>query len=282
MTGERNSNWDYWDSYYKKPDLDISRDWPYPYFKGYLKGLKHGEVALHRFSEYPQTIELGRKWHDALDSLRMITHESMLEYHAFIALSKNGEVRILSQFVEGEKHKVPGAVIAKQRNKLQKQGITEIIGDLHSHPRRIRHNIIEFFRTALILTGQFSSADLYCQVRKINPNILMGVTSGSGNVFSFRTSESKEYDDLSYLKETDGETKQEKFKKFWLGRRGISVKDVYVWRESGERVLDVDLWQVNIDIAKHHKLVLYRGRRNEPINREYPPQNSEFYPWLEF
>ncbi len=255
---------------HKESTIPQLQRWTYPYFKGYLRGLKHGEQVLHRMKEMPKSIELNEKWHTMLNNMRNITHQTMLEHHALVWLGKDN-IAIQNEYSVGERHKVPGSVIANSKNKMREIGISTFIGDVHSHPRRLGNswdNVTKKF----YYYSNFSAADLYILVRP-KPNLFMAVVEGDENTFAFRTSDSIFYNSLDYLEYEEG-TNQEKFKKSWYRRRNIETSSDgrYARKIGGGYVSRDNFWEVNRDIARWHKLAIYRGKPNERLNRFFPPQ----------
>lgn len=271
---ERHSKDTRWDSHFRGDnEPDNYSSWPYPYLEGYLKGLRHGELALHKISEMPDILEIGLNWHYLLNAMRSQTSEKHLEHHTFIALDYIPQLILPSDFSVGEKLRIPGHVIQKSRSLLTQKGTDKFLGDIHTHPRDSSMSILNRIQSSIVLTGTFSAGDLYFTIKK-SPHLIMGVTTEENNVFAFRTRESRTKDSLNYLKKAvSAGTEQNTFETFWFNRRGLGIdcSKRTCWKISGRGGVSInDLWQINLDIASWHNLALYRGWKDDPVFRQYP------------
>lgn len=237
----------------------------------YFLALGKGPDYVDHFDQFPRVISPGEALHAVFNDLRSLTKDGY-ERHIDILTDVDSNVIALPHFVaRGERSRVPGHVIHDHREKASDGGKYKTIGSLHSHPPDDQQ-LLERLRRKIFLSGQFSAADLFILVeRDGGPERFIGVAEDQDNILAFRTHETGDRDFRDYLYDGVG-TLQDGFSEYWYGRRGMIYNSAEgsVSRPGGPRITDQELWQVNLEIAQHHSLVIYRGWPSENFLREYP------------
>lgn len=241
------------------------KKWDYQTFRSHLLDLGRGERYLPKNELFPNTIQLSDDWHTVLNRKRVHTHNDQTERFSGIVTSPDGNKLFLPNFaLVGESGSVPGEVILEEieraRNSL---GENRMIGDIHSHPKKLYTGLRRFLNNISAQKGSFSLGDLYGSATKGVPNFLKVVVEGEENIFVFRSSET-----IPTLIDPNIMS-QKTFVKHWYEKNG--------WRYTGSgkdgEVATPDLpnspsiWDLNKMIAKKHNLVLYRGLQGKDLQR---------------
>jgi hypothetical protein len=254
--------------------------WDYETYREYLLALSRGREFLLPIEEYPQRIELSQPWHEAFNGIRANPKEGW-----FLVGYEEGQRRlVLPRIAEnGLSHSVPArAMMAGLEKARVKAGITDMVGDVHSHPRPLT-DVRWHIPTGVTSdgAGAFSLGDLYGLLYYLNEQrpadpkrSLMFVAEGNENIAAFATRGS-----LKMVK-NDFSGSYENFASQWYGRYG--------WRfvergpeavGGGEYAVPIrsdapKIWQINKGVAHHYQLALYRGFTDRPLLREYPGRNG--------
>jgi len=261
-----------------QPQQKIER-WSYKdHLKEYLLLLaSKGSEGLELINRFPKQIELSSAWHELLNDMKEASQDG-IERLAVIGFKEDRRRLFLPTIpIKGMPEKIPPEELEKEifrvRNKF---GMTDMIGDIHSHPKDLYGGLRGKFRLAkdfiegINTKGQphLSAVDLYRVVTSSNyqayPGFLpiIGVVHGNANVFAFKTRETRP------LPVPPVFFNKESFSKYWYEKYGFNYS-------RGEGITGVkssraNLWAMNIGIAERHKLALYRGRSGGDLVRTYP------------
>ena len=241
--------------------------WDYSHFREYLLALTRGRDFFLPSTDYPQEIELGTEWHQALDQMRKDSQDG-IERFALIGFKEDRRSLYLpTVLAQGMPDHVPSEVIRKEIELArQRSRMTGFVGNIHSHPRQLQKDIWGGL-TNSGLKGAFSPADLYGMVVPRDPKTMMVVVEGVENVVAMKTKQSTDLGIESKL------FSQDAFEKYWFEKYGFeylgSVKEFGARRAKPIRP-DANSWSINTGIATRHNLVLYRGKSGENLKRQYP------------
>lgn len=231
--------------------------------------LSKGREYLLLIEDYPSRISLSKPYHELFNQIRSKPHEewALLGYQA-------GQRRLILPRVaeKGLSHSVPPEVMAAGIDKARnKAGISDLIGDTHSHPRPL--NIIDSENTGFSLRDMYSFLYYLTRQRPSDPmRSVMFVAEGNENIAAFVTKRSLE------LVRNNFRDSYENFAKQWYERYGWNYKGLGSNSNGGlaQKVKPdaSNLWQINKGIAFHFQLALYRGAKDEPLLREHPARNN--------
>lgn len=229
--------------------------WTAEFTTEYLRALAQGDRFLYPEAGYPRQISLPGAVHERLNSMRSETAHNGNERWALIGFKDDRRAIYLPTVnVQGGRTQVPGVVIAAQKALArQRHGIIGSVGSLHSHP--------EGFDTPKGFIA-FSPADFYCAVDgNGDREMVMGITEGEMNMMVFASAETRH----ALL---DPVVTQEVFNGFW--EREFERRDplLHALGVIGERYFEPeDITAMNKAIAQQYHLVLYRGRKDQPLER---------------
>jgi hypothetical protein len=239
------------------------KDWDAQYTNEYLLALSRGKEYVLPNHNFPETITFQEPWHNLLNGMRDTTRAEGVECFAYIGTNSEKQKLFLPNFfVRGKKGAVTHETMASAWNTQSKAGVTNIIGDIHTHPRGYLERLHDRLRPLTPLAA-FSNSDLYGLVIGRPGKHFMGVTDGDNNLFVFRSKETS-YRDLNRNSVT-----QEQFSKYWHNQGG----NWYLGSgDRGEMAVPKSpyaptIQEINRRIAEEYGLVIYRGRTNEPIQR---------------
>ncbi len=268
-----------------KPEPDVLQHpvflgWDYEMFREYLLALSRGKEFLLPIEEYPSKIELSRPWHEVFNQIRQVPTEGW----ALVGFQAGQRRLILPRIAEkGISHSVPYEVMSAGIDKAKTRGgITDLVGDIHSHPKDFRDPSwhIPSIETSEGL-GSFSLSDLYGLLYSLGQQrpsdtrrSLMLVTEGNENIAAFATRRS-----LEVVRNTDLGS-YEKFAAKWYEKYGWRFKGIRTDSQGGGELAEQvradapKLWQINKGIAYHYQLALYRGFKDKPLLKDYPARNT--------
>jgi hypothetical protein len=242
------------------PDLpkrkveDYYQRWEYQaHFKEYLLLLgKKGKEALERIDSYPRGIELDASWHRVLDSMRDETKNDSNERFAIVGYRETARDFYFPKITGvGEPYTVPPEVINEMIHAAkEKEGVTSILGDIHSH------NYV----------GPLTFMDFYgiLQKHKSDSRFMSGLVNPHENIIAFKTRQTYNVSDFG-IPNYDS---KEGFKNYWMRKAGFksSPKHHHIARFRPS----ADMYAANIAIAQTHRLALYRGSPGQDLIRMYP------------
>lgn len=258
--------------------------WDYETYREYLLALSRGREFLLPIEDYPSRLELSEPWHEAFNQIRANSHEGwvLIGYQA-------GQRRLVIPRVaeKGLSHSVPHAIMSAGLEKARtKTGITDLIGDAHSHPRTstdLSWNILSVLNNE---KAAFSLADIYgflddlSKQRPSDPKIsVMFVAEGDENIAAFATKRS-----LELVRNNFSGTLYEEFAKKWYERYGWRFEGNEPTSQGGGELAEPDragapnLWQINKGIAFEYQLALYGGFKNRSLLRDRPAKNAFMTP----
>lgn len=258
------------------PDIlqpPVSPGWSHEMFREYLLALSRGREFLLPVEEYPSRIELSPPWHEAFNQIRPNSYEGWI----LIGFQEGQRRLILPRVAEkGLSHLVPAEVMAVGLEKARtKAGITDLVGDVHSHPRDFRH--ASWHIPSGVTSegeGTFSLADLYGLLYALGQQrpsdtrrSIMFVVEGNENIVAFASRRSLE------LVRSNFSGSYESFAKEWYEKYGWTFKEM--GQASGEMAKPArpdasKVWAINKAIAHSYQLALYRGFKDGPLLRDHP------------
>ena len=228
-----------------------------------------GREALESTNNFPTRIELNTQWHSALDKMREETKDGMERWTPIGIQNDMNSIVIPTDFFKGEEKTIPFASILEKDEirMLIKLGITNLAGDIHSHPEHFQSFVQRFLFSGRLITEYrgFSPMDLKGVIQlSITPTNLhvFGVVDQLSNYFTFIA---KDTDAISH--DSPLQTDKE-FSYYWFKKYAPSVV---------EKLPPVftTLWDINIAIAKQYNLVLYRGKPGEDLVKYCPRPKSK-------
>lgn len=243
--------------------------WQYPYFREYLLALTRGKDFLLPINQYPNKIQLSNQWHETLDRMRRDTLDGKEKWSLIGFKDDRRSLWLPTAPVTGEASFVGWEHMSKQIDRAkEKEGITELLGDIHTHPSWYEKKIWGPFKKRNSNVARFSAADLYTILLPSRYRPIIGVVEGNDNLFAFRTRSTRTIAPWQYP------NNQDEFERYWYTRGGFVYKGSV--REYGaDRAVpisaDASGWKVNTLIADHHDLVFYRGQSGKDLNLVYKP-----------
>lgn len=232
-----------------KQSLSNQNTWSYEQFKSYLLLLLGDQNALLPLAEYPNRIRLNGDWTSVLDRIRTDSQDG-LERFALIGYRTDRQSLFLQTVPStGLSHKVPVEVVKQTIQRARNvAGIVDILGSIHSHPKRIleRKSFWGLMTEKVPHKAVFSAEDLYEMILPEKFFPIKVLVEGNDNLIAFRSRESQ------VLQLPSNTFSQKAFAKYW-------------YQEVGHG------WQVNLKIAERHKLALYQGSPDN-LQRVIPPQ----------
>jgi hypothetical protein len=266
----------------KSPSKHISEiqtpvpGWNYDNYREYVLALTRGRDYLLPIDEYPSRIDLSEPWHKLFNDMRPIQHETW----ALIGYEEGQRRLVLPTVAEkGLSHSVPERVMFAGLEKARvKAGVTNLVGDIHLHPRDFRNASWDIPSVATSSgSAAFSLGDIYGFLHNLTyqrpadrNRLIMGVVEGNENIFAFATRKSLE---LVRNHFTGG---YGDFAKHWYEKYGWEFQGSDPESQGGgeaARPVKTDapkLWQVNKAVAYHYQIALYRGFKDKPLLRDYP------------
>jgi hypothetical protein len=256
-----------------RPDIAL---WDYETFREYLLALTKGREYLSSIGEHPLRFDLSKSWHDVLNSMR----DSSKERWALIGYEEGQRRLILPSVPEvGLSRCVPLETIELAFTKARKKaGITDTIGEIHSHPMRYKRPSLLYYLEPTASKGCFSLGDM-CRLlvgienqRPVDKNVFVAfVVDGDETLAMFASRETLK------LVRNDPPESYESFAKQWYGRFEWQYEKTS--QDAGEQATPTsskatDIWSINRAIAKHYQIALYRGDRDKPLFRDYPDKFS--------
>ncbi len=215
---------------------DKTNSWTYEQFREYLLSLTRGKEFLLSSEEYPEKIQLSKDWQEILDNMRK---ESADGYERWALIGFKADRRSLylpEVSAKGATTHVPGMIMLETLDRAKSQfHMVDMVGDIHTHPQTSK--------------AIFSAGDLY--------TLLISEQYAKNNSMIMALGE---YEDIIAFKTRDTEVvtlptsvfSQESFEKYWYDKNG-----------------EADQWNVNLDIATRHKVVLYKGKRDGLFIRQF-------------
>lgn len=219
----------------------------------YLQSLGRGEEFLLPFVEYPQELRVKPELSQLFGIMRERSLESLKEWYAVIGVAvTNRHVVLQTDPSMGGALEVKLSVSKKQKERLLTLTNAQVkIGDIHSHPvNYVDENGHSIW--AEEIPAAFSGSDLQNLIG-LKHTLLIGLVGGQETVLAFRSRETKLTDSCSYIGLR--RITSDFLTKYWTRKHGLKYDS-----KSGmimAKKVD-DLWEINLDIADHHKLVLYR------------------------
>jgi hypothetical protein len=262
---------------FKRPERQLKPEgWGYEMYREYLLAVSRGRDYLLPIEDYPSRIELSQQWHDTFNQIRSKPYESW----ALVGYEEGQRRLVLPAVAEkGLSHSVPNDVQFAAMNKARlKAGVTDMVGNIHSHPRR---NTDSSWNIPSQPTseghGNFSLGDLYyllsyiSRQRPSDPvSFFMFVTEGNENIGAFGTRGALERTRNSFNESSD------QFAEKWYRKFGWKYNGREEESEGGGELaeqVDKDaksIWTINRAVAHHYQIALYRGFTNGPLLRNYP------------
>ncbi|MBI4059309.1 hypothetical protein HY404_03670 [Candidatus Microgenomates bacterium] len=216
--------------------------WSYNYFREYLLASLRGKDFLLPQDQYPDKIELSPDWYITLNQMRQETQDGF-ERWALIGFKEDKRTLYLPRLTaKGLSDKVTPDIMNAQINKARSQvGIVDLLGHIHSHPRG------PFLQPEDSSTSAFSAHDLYFSVAKPQPMFMLALVEGNENLFVFRAKDSEDLDRSIF--------NQESFSNYWQEKM-LSARNI------------------NWGMAERHRLVLYRSKAGQDLEKVFPPRTS--------
>ena len=141
--------------------------------------------------------------------------------------------------------------------------LERVVGDIHSHPRKIRKYIPSRL-LSLVNNPSFSVGDLYHLIYETTDYYLMGLVDGIDNMMAFSTRESRSQVVDQRL------VTQNIFERYWYENNGWK----YLGRENDQwpyaepaRSNPSSSMDITRMIAARHHLVIYKGVRDGKLKR---------------
>lgn len=245
----------------------------------YLLALGKDSNALEPLINYPDAMDLPNPWTTLFKEMAAETALNGNELYTLIGSNKTGDILLpLSKHVaQGDSEMVHSGTIRKYKAWAREQGMENIIGDFHTHPKIRGYGLLRMFS----LTSAFSAGDMYSLVI---PDYLffMGVIHTNRHITAgFRTRDTRHEQELSYLPR--GYRDQNSFEDFWYRKFGMKIDFTNRTatfldgkRHRHDEYLD-KFWEVNMAIAEKHYIALYRGSLTAPhhIYRKYPNPTTQ-------
>jgi hypothetical protein len=237
-------------------------------FKEYLLNVaQEGKGALESINNYPERIGLNDTWHKILGKMRSETRDG-LERWTTIGVHKDIKSIVIPTNIQvGRRNDIP-VLQESDLDKLSKEysrlEVRRLLGDIHSHPDQfVKENTL----TRFLLSGRiiseyrgFSPTDLkgIIQLSKsASPLIIFGLVENEDNFFAFLTKDSETIPSDSPL------LKNKEFSYHWFRKYAPGIGEDFLPKKS-------TLWEINIGIAKHYNLAIYRGKVDQDLVRGYP------------
>lgn len=254
--------------------------WDYETYREYLLAMSKGREYLLSIEEYPSRMDLNEIWHETFNKIRPQSYESW----ALVGFEQGQRRLILPEVAEkGLDHSVPHEVMVAGLEKARaKAGVTDLVGDVHSHPRDYRD--VSWHIPSQVTcegNGAFSLGDLYgflCDLTQQRPSdpkrSIMFVVEGNENIAAFATRRSLE------IVRNNFSGPYEKFAKQWYERYGWNFKGKRLQSQGGGELAEParadapKIWQINKGVAYHYQIALYRGFKDKPLLREHPARNG--------
>ncbi len=250
--------------WFKGPDTPITLPgWNYETYREYLLAISRGRDYLLPIEDYPSQIELSSVWHDSFNQIRDLPHEGWV-----LIGYQDGQRRLVMPRVaeKGLSHSVPSEVMSAGINRaILKAGISDYVGDIHSHPRGL---------TRLGNDSAFSVGDIYglldslSEQRPSDPRRSgIFVAEGNENIAAFGTRGSLERVRNSPL------GSYEDFATKWYSRyQWTFISTSPTTGEIAEATTphSPKIWTINKGIAHHYQLSLYKGLANGFLLRDHP------------
>lgn len=249
----------------KREKKESVNRWTYDQFREYLLALTRGPEFLLPSVEYPDEIQLSEDWQEILGRMGEETKDGF-ERWALVGFKADKRALYLSEIsAKGTKIHVPSEVMEETLDRAKSQlHIVNLVGDVHTHPHH-----------PFSLPGSidFSAGDLYTllaatQYGQREKSMIMVLEDGS-IAAAFRARDT----DISSIKMNI--FSEESFEKYWYEKNGFRYKGLEEFRSDPFAMIDprASNGKVNLDIAARHKLVLYKGKINQPLIRQFPQRN---------
>lgn len=243
--------------------------WDYETFREYLLALTRGKDFLLPREDYPTRIQLSDDWHGLLNGMRQESRDGK-ERFALVGFKDDHRAIYLPRTTAlGESTFVPGEVILKTIEQAKRQaGITELVGDIHSHPNGWWKKIHDMQNIILKPFGgdlhAFSPGDLYCMVLPDLYLPMIGLAESDRNLFAFRTKQSEMVpgNELGF--------DQDKFDQHWAKQFGLKIVTVGKAKVALTLNPRSNPWEVDKAIAQRHGLVLYKGAPGLDMVKVFP------------
>ncbi len=236
--------------------------WNYETFREYILAISKSRDYLLPIEEYPRSFDLSNQWHETLNQIRPKPFESWV-----LIGFEEGQRRLVIPTVAGKglSSSVPYEIMITAINKAKsKAGITDFVGDIHSHPRQFldQKNVA------------FSLGDLYgllSSARGQRPSdpkrSFIIVAEGNENIAAFITRGTLERVRNSFS------VSHEEFATQWYKRFKWNFKETTPTNGEDAKPLEAispKIRAINKAIAHHYQLALYRGFKDKPLSRDYP------------
>jgi hypothetical protein len=221
------------------------RIWAAPDLRHYLLALAGStpeQNACLELQHFPQRIDLSPDWHQILDQMRTQTAVDGVEYWSFIGVTaQHDRVMVMRDFIRGRREDVSAEEIALAGRRALANGITHLIGDIHSHTASLIERMV-------LATDHFSPADLYGLLwSRVAPatKVLVGPNR---NLVVCRSKDSELLPPMM---------NQKTFERLWEAR--------FRWEYMlGNR------WGADFEIGRRHSLVFYEGKPGQPLKEIVP------------
>lgn len=236
--------------------------WDYETFREYTLAISRSRDYLLPIEEYPHSFDLSFLWHKTLNQMRHKSFESW----ALIGYQDGQRNLIIPTVAEkGLTGSVPYETMISGLNKANlKAGITDYVGDIHSHPRELFQQESPAFSLG-DLYGLLSSAK---RQRPSDPKrSFIMVAEGTENIAAFITRGTLE----RVLNSFSGS--YEEFATQWYKKFKWTFNETTPDRGESAEPLETsspEVWAINKAVAHHYLLVLYRGVKDKPLLRDYP------------
>lgn len=239
-----------------------SPGWNYEIFREYVLAISKSRDYLLPIEDYPHSFDLSNQWHETLNQIRPKPFESW----ALIGYQE-GQRRLVipTVAVKGLSGSVlyEAVVAAINRAKL-KAGITDFVGDIHSHPREF----LDQEKAAFSLGDLYGLLNSLKMQRPSDPKrSFIMVAEGNENIATFVTRGTLERVRNSFS------VSYEEFAAQWYKKFRWNFKETTP--DNGEYAEPLEanppkIWVINKAVAHHYQLALYRGFKNKPLLRDYP------------
>lgn len=196
--------------------------------------------CLRQF-QYPRELSLNPAWHETFEVMRAQTAATHCEHWTLIGVSeKRDKVLISNEFTRGNSLRIPGEAKAAKITKARAEGISFVVGEIHTHPAWLFPKFTRF-------QDSYSLDDLYCLLQSPAAPAMQVLVGPTRNVVVFRSHES---DAVPYVS-------QKGFVRFW--RRRLVSHELMGGAMDPNRIL-----------GKRYALAFYKGKPGEPLSRVFP------------
>jgi hypothetical protein len=228
--------------------------WSEESFRQYLLLFaRKGNQALEAGQNLPQALELGKPWHETLNTMRRHSLDVGVLEWTLVGVDQNlDKLLIPKQSDEGGiwREFPSPKLIQKRINELHEKGIPDIVGTIYSHGIHYKNPIWDDpdkpMNKAINESVEISTKEWYHFLA--NPQeLLLAEADAQGNTVVLKTKETPALDLRQYPDE---------------------ASFIRTWRKQFDHVLSPG--EEAIELSKHFHVALYRGKPDQVLNIVLP------------